>query len=155
MKHWFSCIETDDNYYELQGNFNISSVRGYLMKNGNRVRLAVVLFFLVLAGCFGKTPPYSGESIGRWSISFNDKSTYDFNFDKRSYETRFNCEICCSGIIESWQIEDGSLTGKARCDKMVVMFEGESDDKVCSGEYKVYTDNGEFLRDGSFKGEKI
>lgn len=125
------------------------------MKTNFFYRSFVIFAFLFIFGCFGKTVPYSGESIGRWSITFNNKTTYDFNFDKKRYETKYNCEICCSGFIESWDIDEGYLTGKARCDKMVVTFEGEADEKKCEGDYKVYTDNGDFLREGSFTGEKI
>lgn len=123
------------------------------MKKRMAAGAGLLLIFILISGCFNKTPRFSGESIGRWAISFNEKSEYEFNFDKKRFETKQNCEICCSGTIDFWEIKKGRLAGKTSCDKMVVTFKGQANENTCSGEYQIYTLSGDFLRDGLFKGQ--
>ncbi len=125
------------------------------MRKSILVGLYLVIIFCFCSGCFNRVPPYTGENIGRWEITLNNNNTYDFNLDRNRFETKHNCEICCSGTVESWKIEHGTLNGKTSCNKIVVTFKGDSDDKTCSGVYKVYTVTGEFLREGKFKGQKM
>ncbi len=130
-------------------------IKGQNMKRWCLMGIAIGLVSLACYGCFNKKPLYSGIGIGKWEISFNGQKKYKFDFDKENFQTNHNCEICCSGTIDSWKIEDEVLSGTTSCDTIVVSYSGNSDKNTCKGKYKIYTITGEFLRGGEFQGQKM
>lgn len=123
-------------------------------------QIGVWVFVLAMTGCLfsgcaGKIPPYSGQGVGKWQVMLNQQIKYNFDFDRRYFESTYRCEIGCSGVINKWEVENGVLNGMTSCDSIYVTYEGTSDRDACKGIYQVYTRAGELLRKGAFTGQPL